>query len=692
MRSVRPPRRRRSNHSQTVVFILGILIGASLMYSFHPGLRDKEKDSPLETPEEQEQTPPVTEGETPVATVEPEEDAPETEVEPVPAATESVPPDVADLGGLWPARHVFIGIEGTALSAETQDLLARFKPGGVVLRAGNIVDEAQTKALAEAIKAAVSDEVRLGGLPLVAVAQVGGETPEDNPLGLENAPSPRVLAEAGDQAALEEIAQSYGVAALSRGIGVILAPILDVYSPDTAETSWRARTFGDSPDVVVKYGMPFLQALGETGAIAVAKYYPGAASATSGAAGLTLEREDIGELAQLLFPFSEAASAYSENGSVVRAAVPGLLAAHVAVPGLDRDHPERPASQSPVLIQEVVRDQLGYEGVLLSDDVSGTECGQRMVHALAAGCDGVLLLEAGADALESLCAAVRDAAQGDNAVLTLADLSIHKARLDGWGRRLSSLEAQYPMEAPPPPEEPGVAEDTSGNAAPAEEAPAPAPEEIKSAESTDEDKPTPPETVEPPAEAEQEPSGDETPEKENPETGAEDVPEKAEGETPKETPEETPEATGQAEDETLKETPEATEQAESETPEEAPKAAETTDSTAALEGVTPEEEGNEAPVAAETSEEEAAQPDERTETNEDSSSPASPPGNTKLLRHRVSRGETLTSVSKQYGVSIEDIKAWNGMKSSQINYGAQLKIYLPVAEESEAVSEEGTAP
>lgn len=678
MRPMRPSKKR---HSTAFVFILGIGIGISLAYAYFDVMQiDFSQSAEIPVANDGPDVPPAPAiPATPPAPVEP---APTTATEP-PAPTPPVPPeppkpDAADVAGLWPARHLFIGIEGTELSPETRELIARYKPGGVVLRAENINDESQTRQLVVSIKQAAGMGLGISQGPLVAVAQEGGDSDALNPLRLENAPFVRSFSKNNDLKAIRECAGRYAQAALSRGIGIILGPVLDVYKADVAPEEWRNRTFDDTPDGVFRLGIPFAQAIGGEGAIAVPKYYPGVAAAKHNDGHIVLDEEKLDNLAKLMYPFDAA----------TQVKTPGLLAGRVAVPSVDTLHPTRPALQSNILVRELVRAQLKYAGVILGDDVSsgpGLEAdspAKNAVLALAAGCDAVLLLQASPEIVSSACGAITQAVQQEPPSLAKEEgeasqtppslvreeLEKSKERLRGWNEFLAQVDGRYPLSSPTP---------TEGEASAKVEEESPAKVEKE---------PIAKEEGEIPAKAETESTT-----KEGEVTSAKskkDSPAKAEGEAP------------------AKVEKESTAKVEGETPEPAPAPAvsilpplppappsspastetpkpETTSAPAPETPSAPEP----TPAAIELKEAEDVSP-EVAATPDAAEENTPPPSGTVPIRHKIRRGESLNSISKDYGVTVADLQAWNNLKDSDIKFGHRLRIHVPEGSEAAKKAQE----
>ena len=429
-------RKHRGTHqiiTMLLVFVMGIILGWVLKSGqtttehVPPSVSTVVPDEPRET-----ESPPDT----------PEVEAPDrfevSEVPRVPAETDAPEPEPVDtIEDVWPARHLFVAVNGATLDDETRALLAQLKPGGIVLLDDNIENRNQTIQLVTSIKEAVGLGTELHDLPLIAVAQEGGVL---NRLNLEFAPGAPELAAQGDLGAAGETGRQFALSCRDRGIGILLAPVLDVVLPGAPEII-AARSFGENREVVEAMGLAFADGAMQAGVAPIVKHYPGhGATATQTPSGLAvIELEQSEELARILFPFAQA----------VLAGVPGMMVGHIAVPWLDEDHPERPASLSPLLVREYLRNRWNFNGVVLSDDIAVAAAAteedieRTAVLALAAGSDALIVGDPSPEAIRGICAAI-DAA--------VADGELSSDQLNASKRRLDALQAwlQAPTGLPGP--------------------------------------------------------------------------------------------------------------------------------------------------------------------------------------------------------------------------------------------------
>lgn len=597
-------------------------------------------------------------------------------------------------GGLWAARHVFISVPGPELSPEWTDFLAEAKPGGVILREENLQGLSQTERLTSDIKAAVGLGRERSDLPLIAVSQEGGAM---NLLEVEYAPTAAALGQEGDTVYAANIGRYYGEAARARGIGIVLAPVLDVYVPGTAYKDMTARSFGQDQGRVASMGLALAAGLRDGGVVPVVKHFPGYGATTRPRGdGPPVIDEDLGALAQLMYPFNEA----------VAREVPGIVVGHIAVPKLDEQAPSRPASLSPVLVQAILRDRWQYDGVILADDVTRPELAmdydvpEAVVAALAAGCDAVLVFDADIETLRAAYRAVEDAVAGGT--ISRDALRDSKRRLDRW-RELLRVPGSFPVSPlPPPPFQVAKAQ-------PTESSPLSNVLELGTEEPVigfDVDKQ--PEDGDKTAAADDESESNAIPEEPLADkTGATSTFEEEQAETS------IPEKEPDSETESSAETQDAAPLPESSQPEAATPQTDEHETVAADDDVDepstaspadPEVAGAESP---ETGQESPGADRQQVATNTPAQSePAaqdplaksrrvvsrSRPFETTIAKYVVRPGDSLASIAERFEVSEADIRNWNSLQSSILRLGDELVIHETVETKPEPETQESTDP
>lgn len=470
-----------------VTFVLGVGIGFSLGYAIFGIGVEKATQPPMESPdvtqtaavpsEPAASTSDIASTEGSEVSAEPAESGPEpaqsepTPVEPAASTSqpEAQPPILPALaeGDVWPGRVVFMAVSGTALDDVTRALLAEVKPLGVVLREENLTDSNQIKELVSQIKSAVGFGGELFNLPLIAI------DPDEvtlAKLGVASSPSASEIGAKRETEAARTMGRTIAEASVAHGIGVVLAPALDVLPLGLVDEKVVARSYGSNQELVAVMGLAYADGVMDAKAVPVAKRYPavGQRKEADGKTYDVVEVATTGELAERMYPFSEA----TNQG------IPGLLAGMVAAPILDSRNPRLPAALSPVLVNRVVREHWKYGGVILADDLAlnsmtqSIPVDQVLLQAMSAGCDAALFLDPSADRVRAACAGIQIAL--DNGALPKERLLESRDRFDMWQARLGRTEkmkATAPETAAREPSspEPAAAEPDSSAAQAAEQ-------------------------------------------------------------------------------------------------------------------------------------------------------------------------------------------------------------------------------
>lgn len=290
-----------------------------------------------------------------------------------------------------------VGFEGTAPSRALRERLVRDRVAGMVLFSRNLGDPRQVAELVWSLPA-LSPEARL----LICVDQEGGRVARLKAPFTELPPA-RMVGEAGSEPLTYRLGRAVGRELKAVGINVNFAPVLDVDSnPHNPVIGDRA--FGPSADLVARLGAAYVRGLQDQGVLATGKHFPGHGD-TAEDSHLTLplvKKERAGLDREELRPFRAG----------MRQGLRLLMSAHVLYPALD---PEWPATLSYAILTGLLREELGYTGVVMTDDlmmaaVRGRfgSAGAVAVRAIEAGADLVLLCQEDEGQDEAI-AAVREA-------------------------------------------------------------------------------------------------------------------------------------------------------------------------------------------------------------------------------------------------------------------------------------------
>ena len=263
----------------------------------------------------------------------------------------------------------------------------------VCLYGSNITDRAQTHRLCRSLRG-ISTSL------LIAVDEEGGDVTRLHFPSGSPEPGNAVLGRLDDVASTRRSAARIGADLAAYGIGLDLAPVVDVNSADDNPVI-GTRSFGADPEVVARHTVAYVEGLATQSVAACAKHFPGHGDThTDSHLDQPVVLADLDTLHRReLVPFRAA----------IEAGVATVMTSHILVPALD---PSAPATFSEPILQVVLREELGFTGVVVTDalDMAGASATQGIptaaVRALAAGAD---LLCLGSDTTPEGYAAVLDA-------------------------------------------------------------------------------------------------------------------------------------------------------------------------------------------------------------------------------------------------------------------------------------------
>ncbi len=299
------------------------------------------------------------------------------------------------------------GFFGASLPPSYRDALERGERGGAILFRRNLQGSLADAAALNRELAGAATSFDASFPPLLAVDQEGGRVTR---LGapLLKLPPMRALGRTGDALLVRRAGKTLGRELAALGFTMNFAPVLDVDScPDNPIIG--DRSFASSPEEVARIGHAFAAGLQEGGVHACGKHFPGHGDTTVDS-HFDLPRVDQPRTrldAIELVPYLG-----------LRAAVcAAVMTAHVVYPALE---PDAPATLSRRIAHDLLRGELGYDGVLVSDDLEMKAVADRMpieesaVRAVRAGCD-VLLVCSSEELQERAHAALVRAAEADPA-------------------------------------------------------------------------------------------------------------------------------------------------------------------------------------------------------------------------------------------------------------------------------------
>jgi beta-N-acetylhexosaminidase len=308
------------------------------------------------------------------------------------------------------------GFNGQQIPAELKSLAREFSLGGVILFARNVAEPEQVADVAFEALRLVPD------LPVwVSVDQEGGRVARlKSPFTVW--PPMATLGRSGDVALAIRFARALAEELKAVGVTLDYAPVLDILTnPKNPVIGDRA--LAEKAEEVARLGSAIITTLQGEGLAACGKHFPGHGdTSTDSHFELPLVEHPPDRLRQIEFvPFRAA----------IAADVATMMTAHVLVPALDE---QRPASLSKRIVAGVLRDELHYDGVILSDDLEMKAIANEYavpaaaVLAVEAGCDGVLICSGDHDTQAAAIEALVHAVEADRLPLTRIEDALARQR------------------------------------------------------------------------------------------------------------------------------------------------------------------------------------------------------------------------------------------------------------------------
>lgn len=273
---------------------------------------------------------------------------------------------------------LMIGISGTDMNAETRGLLADLDPGAVILLGRNVREPKQLASFCAGLQSGAA-------IPrFIAMDQEGGIVVRLS-RGATVFPGAMATGATGSTNLAFLEGKIAGAELRALGVNMNLAPVLDVNS-NRKNPVIGVRAYGDDPLRVAQMGKSYALGLQDSGVAAVAKHFPGHGDSVEDShAGLPTIAADLTRLRSLeLVPFAAAA----------KAGVDAMMTAHLLFPAIDTV----PATLSKKILTDLLRGELGFQGILMSDDlemkaIEGTYgIGPAAAKSIEAGADMLMVI------------------------------------------------------------------------------------------------------------------------------------------------------------------------------------------------------------------------------------------------------------------------------------------------------------
>lgn len=323
-------------------------------------------------------------------------------------------------------QMMIAGFPGKTATGDVATLIEELHVGGVILFKENVGDIEQLISLQNGLR-----ERNKGGVPLfVAVDEEGGRVSR-MPEGVRRLPAALEIGASGKVEGATAAGDGLAKQLALLGYNLDFAPDLDI-PIDLEKGAIRNRAYGQDTETVSKFGNAMAQALQNGGVIACAKHFPGHGNTVEDSHKtlpvVPLTEEEL--FAQDLLPFQAA----------MDAGIDMVMVGHILVPALDE---KNGASTSPAIISGLLRDKLGYEGVIITDELSmggvtaNATVPEAALAAVKAGVDIVLIsgsLKTQEDTIDGIVAAVQSGdvseKQINASVLRILELKVLRGLTD----------------------------------------------------------------------------------------------------------------------------------------------------------------------------------------------------------------------------------------------------------------------
>jgi beta-N-acetylhexosaminidase len=246
---------------------------------------------------------------------------------------------------------ILTGVPGTELDSETAALYRRVQPGGFILFGRNISSARQLRKLIDDLRDLSEIE------PIITIDQEGGRVSRLRLIGSEP-PNAQQLRAKNDIELVRRHGEITGKLLRLFGFNLDLCPVLDISFNDEADNSLRGRCYGTTVDQVVTMAGAFNEAMRAQGVLSCGKHFPGYSAASVDA------HHDLPKIDR------SRAELDREELAVFRQFVPSvdsMMICHGWYPGFEPA--KKPASLSRVIITDLLREEFGYSGLIMTDDL-----------------------------------------------------------------------------------------------------------------------------------------------------------------------------------------------------------------------------------------------------------------------------------------------------------------------------------
>jgi len=276
---------------------------------------------------------------------------------------------------------LILGIQGTELTREEADLYKSVQPGGYVLFGRNIESPEQVRKLTDDLRD-LSEHT-----PIISIDQEGGRVSRTRLIGNEP-PSAESLRLKGDPGLIAQHGKLTAFLLRLMGCNMDLCPVLDISYDDDADNALKGRCYGKDAQEVISNAGIFASNLRHCRILSCGKHFPSCGLATDDPHHTlpTVDKSIADMLMSDLLPYTS-----------LMPELDAIMSCHTHLSAIDPETPGLPGSMSHNLLTRLLRDQLGYEGVIMTDDldmgaiINHYGRGPDVTNAIMAGNDMVMI-------------------------------------------------------------------------------------------------------------------------------------------------------------------------------------------------------------------------------------------------------------------------------------------------------------
>lgn len=335
-------------------------------------------------------------------------------VAPTPSPTPSSPTASMSLDEKL-GQMILAGIDGYSVNANTQALITTYHVGGIILYKPNVKDSSQLVSLVNELK---QKNVKNKQPLWIGVDEEGGRVTR-LPDEIQKTPTNQEIGKTNNKTYAYNIGNLIGSELRAYGLNVDFAPVLDINSNPNNPVIGD-RSFGANAAVVNAMGIQEMKGLRNQQITSVVKHFPGHGdTSVDSHVGLPVVQNDLDRLRKLeLLPFAEA---FKQEADAV-------MVAHILLPKVDG---QNPASMSKKIMTDLLRKEMGFQGVIMTDDMTmgaieqNYDIGASAVKSVLAGAN-VIMVGHDYNKVVKVIEALRQAVQDKRIPMETIDQSVAK--------------------------------------------------------------------------------------------------------------------------------------------------------------------------------------------------------------------------------------------------------------------------